>query len=61
MLKVTTGKKTKTVKRTQKTKKGYSRRISVKVAAAATVKVSLTVKKRSRRRWVTHASGTARL
>jgi hypothetical protein len=61
ILKVTTGKKSKTVKKTQKTKKGYSRRISVKVAAAATAKVSLTVKKRSRRRWVTHATARATL
>ena len=61
VLKITTGKKTKTVTKTQTTKKGYSTRISVKVPAAATAKVKLTVKKRSGSKWSTWAAGSAKL
>ena len=61
MIKVTTGKKTKTVAKTVKTKKGYSPRISVKASAASHTKVALTVQRKSGRRWVSYASGTAAL
>ena len=39
MIKVTTGKKTKTVRKTSRPRKGYSSRISVTAAAAADAKV----------------------
>ena len=61
MVKVAYGKKTKTVTKTQTTKKGYSSRISVKVAAGASAKVALTVKRRSGSKWVTHATASAEL
>jgi hypothetical protein len=49
------------VRKTQKTVKGYSKRISVKAAAGAEAKVALTVQRRSGKRWVSHASGSAHL
>jgi hypothetical protein len=61
VIKVTTGKKTKTVTKTQTTKSGYSQRISVKVAAADKASATLTVRKRSGSKWVTYAKGTAKL
>jgi hypothetical protein len=61
VLKVTVGKKTKTFTKTQKTVKGYSKRVTVKAAAGADVKVSLTVKRKSGKRWVKHASASAHL
>ena len=61
VVKVTYGKKTKTVTKTQTTVKGYSKRISVSVPAAATAKVDLTVRRKSGKRWVTHASAHAKL
>ncbi len=45
----------------RQTKKGYSTRISVKAAAAAHAKVTLTIKRKSGKRWVTYASGGAEL
>ncbi len=61
VIKVTTAKKRKTVTKTQTAKAGYSRRISVRVPAAADTSVSLTVRKRSGRRWVSYATATAKL
>ncbi len=60
-LKVTTDKKSKTYTKTVKTKKGYTSRIRVKAAAAAHAKVTLTIKRKSGKRWVTYASGGAEL
>jgi hypothetical protein len=59
VIKVTSGKKSKTTRKTVKTRKGYSPRISVKAKAAAHTKVKLTVQRRSGRRWRTYATGTA--
>jgi hypothetical protein len=61
VIKVTTGKKTKTVSKTQTTSSGYSQRISVRVAAADKAAVTLSVRKRSGSRWVNYASGAAKL
>jgi hypothetical protein len=61
VIKVRTDKKSKTVRKTIKTKKGYSPRVRVKAAAAADAAVRLTVRRKSGRRWVTHAAGTATL
>ncbi len=61
VIKVTTGKKTKTVTKTQTAKAGYSQRISVRVPAAADTSVALTVRKRSGSRWVSYAAATAKL
>ena len=61
VLKVTYGKKSKTVTKTQKTSKGYSKRISVTVPATVSAKVALTVRRKSGTRWVTHASARASL
>jgi len=61
VVKVAYGKKTKTVTKTQTTLKGYSKRISVSVPAAATAKVDLTVRRKSGKRWVAHASAHAKL
>ena len=60
-LKVTTDKKSKTYTKTVKTKKGYTSRIQVKAAAAAHAKVTLTVMRKSGKRWITYASGGAEL
>ena len=60
-IKVTTGKKSKTITKTQTTKSGYSQRISVRLAAADKASVTLTVRKRSGSRWVTYATGAAKL
>lgn len=61
VIKVTVNKKSKTVSKTQKTVKGYSKRVTVKAAAGADVKVQLTVKKKSGKRWTTFATGSAKL
>jgi hypothetical protein len=61
IFRVTVDGKAKTVRKTQTTRKGYSRRISVRVAAAADATVKLTVRKRAGGRWVTHAAATAAL
>ncbi|MDA0182875.1 Ig-like domain repeat protein [Solirubrobacter phytolaccae] len=60
-LKVTVGKKTKTVNKVQKTIKGYSKRVTVKAAAGADAKVTLTVKRKVGKRWVAHATASAKL
>jgi hypothetical protein len=60
-LTIKTDSKTKRVSKTQTARRGYSRRIRVKVPASADAKVSLTVKKRSHRRWVKYATGSATL
>lgn len=61
VIKVTVNKKSKTVTKTQKTVKGYSKRVTVKAAAGADVSVQLTVKKKSGKRWTTFATGSAKL
>lgn len=61
VIKVTVGKKSRTFKKTQKTVKGYSKRVTVKAAAGADVKVTLTVKRKSGKRWITHAAASAKL
>lgn len=60
-LKVKTDKQSKTYRKTVTTRKGYTPRISVKTRAAVHAEVKLTVKRKSGRRWVTYASGTAEL
>jgi hypothetical protein len=61
VIKVKTGKKTKTFTKTQRTRKGYSAKMSFRGPAAATASVKLTVAKKSGRRWVAYAGATARL
>ncbi len=60
-LTVMTDKKSKTYRKTVKARKGYTPRIRVKTAAAADARVTLTVKRRSGRRWISFASGRAEL
>ena len=59
VIKVKLGKKTKTFTKTQTTVKGYSKRVTVKAAAGADPQVTLTVKRKSGKRWVTHATASA--
>jgi hypothetical protein len=61
VFKVTTGKKTKTVTKTQTTKSGYSARIGISVGGAEKTAVSLTVRRKTGKRWVTFATGAAKL
>ena len=61
VIKLTTGKKSKTFTKTQTTKKGYSTRFSVSSSAASAASVTLTVRKKSGKRWVTYASSAAKL
>jgi hypothetical protein len=61
VLKITYGKKTKTVTTTQTTVKGYTKRIVASAPAAATAKVDLIVRRKSGKRWVTHAAAGAKL
>jgi hypothetical protein len=61
VFKITTGKKTKKVVKTQRVKTGYSTRISLKLPAAAKVSVSLSVKRKRGKRYVAYASGSAKL
>ena len=61
VIKVKLGKKTKTFTKTQTTVKGYSRRVTVKAGAGADPQVTLTVKRKSGKRWVTHATASAHL
>ena len=61
VIKVKLGKKTKTFTKTQTTVKGYSKRVTVKAAAGADPQVTLTVKRKSGKRWVTHATASAHL
>lgn len=53
--------KKRTITKTQTTKSGYSKRIKVTVRAAAKTTVTLTISKRSGRRWVSHATASAKL
>jgi hypothetical protein len=57
----TGGKKSKTVTKTQKIKTGYSKRIAIAVGASAKTSVTLTIKRKSGRRWVKYATGAAKL
>jgi hypothetical protein len=62
VFKITNGKKTKRVTKTQTVGKfGYSKRISVAVGASSTTAVSLTVRRKSGKRWVTYATAAAKL
>jgi hypothetical protein len=61
VFKVTTGKKTRTVTKVQTTKTGYSARISVAVGGAEKTEVTLTVRKKTGKRWTSYASGAAKL
>ncbi len=61
VIKVTVNKKGKTVTKTQKTVKGYSKRVTFRPPPAPTVKVQLTVKKKSGKRWTTFATASAKL
>ena len=61
IIKVTTGKKSKTVTKTQTTKNGYSTRISITAAAASEASATLTVRKKSGKRWVNYATAAAKL
>jgi hypothetical protein len=59
--KVTAGGKTKTFTKTVKTKKGYSSKLTYRAPAASSASVTLTISKKSGRRWVTYAGATAKL
>ena len=61
MVKLTAGKKSKTFTKTQTTKKGYSTRMTFSTSAASTAAVTLTVRKKSGKRWVTYAGAAAKL
>ena len=61
VFKVKLGKKTKTFTKTQTTVNGYSKRVTVKAAAGADPQVTLTVKRKSGKRWVTHATASTHL
>jgi hypothetical protein len=61
VLKLTADRKTKTASKTIKTSSGYSPRMSVRLGGAAEVAVKLTVRRRSGGRWVTLATGSAKL
>jgi hypothetical protein len=57
----TASKKTKTVTKSQKVKTGYSKRIAIALPASGKTAVTLTIKRKSGRRWVTYATGAAKL
>ena len=62
VFKIKSGKKTKTVTKTQTVKTGYSTRISVALPAPpARPSVALTVRKKSGKRWTTYATAAAKL
>jgi len=61
VVKVKTDKKTKTFRKTQRTRRGYSKRFSVSTGAGVNVSVTVTVRKKVGKRWKTHASGKATL
>ena len=61
VFKIRTGKKSKTVTKTQTVKTGYSTRISVALGASSTTSVTLTVRKKSGKRWLSYASAVAKL
>jgi hypothetical protein len=60
-LKVSADRKSKTVTKTVKSKAGYSPQVTIKLGGAAEVSVKLTVKRRSGKHWVTHATGAVKL
>jgi hypothetical protein len=61
VVKLTAGKKSKTFTKTLTTKRGYSTRMTFTTSAASTAAVTLTVRKKSGKRWVTHAGASAKL
>jgi hypothetical protein len=61
VVKVTAGKKAKTFTKTLTTKKGYSSKMTFRAPAASTASVTLTVAKKSGKRWVAYAGATAKL
>jgi len=61
VFKIKSGKKSKTVTKTQTVKTGYSTRISVALGASSTTSVTLTVRKKSGKRWLSYASAVAKL
>jgi hypothetical protein len=61
VVKVKSGRKTRTVRKTVKTRRGYSPRIRMRTRVAARTKVTVSVKRRSGRRWVSYATGRATL
>ena len=61
VVKITVDKQTKTVSKTQTTVKGYSKRITVRAGAGADAKATLTVTRKSGKRWVAFASAGAKL
>jgi hypothetical protein len=61
VFKIKTGSKTKTVTKTQTIKTGYSTRISITLPASSKTSVTLTVRRKSGKRWATYASGSAKL
>ena len=61
VFKIKSGKKSKTFTKTQTVKTGYSTRITVGARRLQPTSVTLTVRKKSGKRWVTHASAAAKL
>jgi hypothetical protein len=61
VFKITSGKKTKTVTKTQTVKTGYSTRIAVAIGASSATSVTLTVRRKSGKRWITYATAAAKL
>jgi hypothetical protein len=61
VFKITVGKKTKTITKTQTVTTGYSTRIAIKLPASAKTSVSLTVKRKQGKRFVAYATGSAKL
>jgi hypothetical protein len=61
VLNITTGKKTKTVTKTQTIKTGYSTRILVELGAAGKTSVTLTVRRKSGKSWAAYATSAAKL
>jgi hypothetical protein len=61
VLKLTADRKSKTARRTFNTRTGYSPKLSVRLGGAAEVTAKLTVRRRSGRRWITHATASLKL
>ena len=61
VFKIKSGSKTKTVTKTQTVKTGYSTRISIVLPASSKTSVSLTVKRKSGKRWAAYATSSAKL
>ena len=60
-LKLRADKQHKTYRKTVKTVKGYTPRISIRMGGAARVTVDLTIRRKSGKRWTAFASGGAEL